>query len=294
MLDGQGTVQLWSPAVADLSGLPAAAAQGRPLREVVAALGPDGTPCNPFLVGRAQLSPESPQTTVEITVLRHDGEQRVVRCAHAAVFDDDGELQRDVVMLHDVTRERQVERLKADFIATVSHELRTPVTPIKGYADLLRRRGDVMTPEKRSECLDIISDRAGHLARLVEDLLLASRISATEGSSPAQVDMGLGELGQLVRRACGDFDERRLAGRARPARGGGAGRLRPGPHDPGADQPRRQRAEVLHPRHPGARPPAGRGRPAPGSRSRTAAAASRPTSSSGSSRSSTGSRTRCA
>ena len=64
-----------------------------------------------------------------------------MRCAHAALYDD-GELVRDVVIVHDVTRERQVERLKADFIATVSHELRTPITPIKGYADLLRRRGD--------------------------------------------------------------------------------------------------------------------------------------------------------
>jgi signal transduction histidine kinase len=116
-----------------------------------------------------------------------------------------GVLVRDVVIVHDVTRERQVERLKADFIATVSHELRTPVTPIKGYADLLRRRGDAMTPERRNECLDVISDRCDHLVRLVEDLLLASRISATDGSAAAQVSLGTGDLTALVRRASGDF-----------------------------------------------------------------------------------------
>jgi signal transduction histidine kinase len=116
-----------------------------------------------------------------------------------------GVLVRDVVIVHDVTRERQVERLKADFIATVSHELRTPVTPIKGYADLLRRRGDAMTPERRNECLDVISDRCDHLVRLVEDLLLASRISATDGSAAAQVDLGSGDLVALVQRAAGDF-----------------------------------------------------------------------------------------
>ncbi len=208
VLDGAGLVQLWSPALAALTGRDELAALGRPLGALIATVavgGPDdGNHVDAFLAGRALLTPASPQAVVELTVMRDDGEQRVVRCAHAGVFQGEV-LLRDVVIVHDVTRERQVERLKADFIATVSHELRTPVTPIKGYADLLRRRGDQMTPEKRGECLEVISDRASHLARLVEDLLLASRISATEGGSPTQVDMGRDDLAALARRACGDF-----------------------------------------------------------------------------------------
>jgi PAS domain S-box-containing protein len=205
VLDGDGRVQLWSPALELLTGRAELAALGRPLGQLVATLQPDGTPIDPFAAGRALLSPAEPRATVELTVLRDDGEQRVVRCAHAGAFDEDGSLQRDVVIVHDVTRERQVERLKADFIATVSHELRTPITPIKGYADLLRRRGDAMSPEKRAECLEVISSRTEHLARLVEDLLLASRISATEGAASAQVEMGTADLVGLIRRACGDF-----------------------------------------------------------------------------------------
>ena len=205
VLDGAGVVQLWSPALSTLSRVPQDQAVGRPLDTLLTTLGAGGLPCDPFRAGRDLLSASAPQATVELTLLGDDGDQRVVRCGHAGVFDDHGALVRDVVIVHDVTRERQVERLKADFIATVSHELRTPVTPIKGYADLLRRRGDQMTPEKRAECLDIIADRATHLSRLVEDLLLASRISATEGSSAAQVDMGRDDLIPLVRRACGDF-----------------------------------------------------------------------------------------
>jgi PAS domain S-box-containing protein len=205
VLDGEGRVQLWSPALEALTGRPELAALGRPLGQLVATLLPDGTSIDPFAAGRAALTVSTPRATVELTVLREDGEKRVVRCAHAGAFAEDGTLLRDVVIVHDVTRERQVERLKADFIATVSHELRTPITPIKGYADLLRRRGEAMTPEKRAECVEIISSRTEHLARLVEDLLLASRISATEGAASAQVEMGTADLGALVRRACGDF-----------------------------------------------------------------------------------------
>ena len=204
VLDGAGAVLLWSPALTTLTGRDEHEAVGHPLADCFRTVTDDGSDCDPFAAGRDLLTADAPQATVELVLKRPDGEQRVVRCAHAGVFAD-GELIRDVVIVHDITRERQVERLKADFIATVSHELRTPVTPIKGYADLLRRRGEAMTLERRNECLEVISDRCDHLARLVEDLLLASRISATEGSATAQVDMGAGDLVALVHRAAGDF-----------------------------------------------------------------------------------------
>ena len=206
VLDGEGTVQLWSPALVALTGCSEADAVGFPLSLLVPVLGADGTAGDAFTAGASLLSPENPQVTVELTVLRGDGEQRVVRCAHAGVFAG-GLLDRDVVIVHDVTRERQVERLKADFIATVSHELRTPITPIKGYADLLRRKGDALGPAKRAEYLAVISDRCDHLVRLVEDLLLASRISASEGNAPTRVSLAPADLGALVRRAAGDFGD---------------------------------------------------------------------------------------
>ena len=209
VLDGGGAVQLWSPALERLTAVPAAAAVGRRLAEVLTARAPDGTPAQPFEQAAALLSPASAQADVELILLREDGEQRVVRCAHAAAFDETGRLLRDVVIVHDVTRERQVERLKSDFIATVSHELRSPVTPIKGYADLLLRRGETMTAQRRDECLAVIADRSQHLARLVEDLLLASHISATRGSSPVRVAMARDDLVPLVRRAAADFDAAR-------------------------------------------------------------------------------------
>ncbi|MGZ4617622.1 MAG: histidine kinase dimerization/phospho-acceptor domain-containing protein, partial [Frankiaceae bacterium] len=199
VLDPEGRVVVWNPAIAQVTGVEADAAVGRPLTTVMSALGAEGGPVDPLREAFDELTPAEPRATVEMGVQRPDGEQRWLRAAHAAVFDGN-DLVRDVVIAHDITRERQVERMKADFIATVSHELRTPVTPIKGYVDLLRRKGDSFTPDKRRECLDIVADRVAHLGRLVEDLLLASRVS-----SPASaVRMSSGDLVHLTAKAVGD------------------------------------------------------------------------------------------
>lgn len=206
VVDESGRLLVWNPAMAALTGVTAQDAAGQRFSGLLTAVDPDGHPLDPAAT-LATLTPAAPRATVEFGVVRADGEQRWLRCSHAAIFDGDT-LSRDVVIAHDITKERQVDRLKADFIATVSHELRTPMTPIKGYTDLLRKRGDKMTPEKRSECLDIIADRVTHLGRLVEDLLLASRIS-TPLVPRQNVALETVDLVALTNRACGDFTHAR-------------------------------------------------------------------------------------
>lgn len=204
VLDSEGTVIVWSPAMASISGVTAETAVGRPLSTVVEVRGPAGEDSDVLGDAWRALSVEDPAMTIELALVRPDGEQRFVRWAHAAVFDaneDGGRLLRDVVLIHDVTRDREVERLKTDFIATVSHELRSPITPIKGYVALLRRKGEEFTPEKRLEILDLVGDRVAHLTRLVEDVLLASRVTSPASS----VVMGPGDLAALTRKSLGDF-----------------------------------------------------------------------------------------
>src|SRR6266508_4520703 len=69
----------------------------------------------------------------DASVLNKDGVARWIRYAHAPIVGSDGEMDADVVVVRDVTRERQTDELKADFVASVSHELRTPLTQIKGF-----------------------------------------------------------------------------------------------------------------------------------------------------------------
>ncbi len=91
-----------------------------------------------------------------------------------------------VVILDDVTAERETARLQNDFVSVVSHELRTPLTSIKGFARLLVQRGDALSPEQRMEAHAAIDSKAAELERLIEDILHLSGIES--GTSPLVVE----------------------------------------------------------------------------------------------------------
>jgi signal transduction histidine kinase len=75
-------------------------------------------------------------------------------------------------------RLRELDQMKSDFVAIASHELRTPLTAIHGYVTTLARRYDRLSPEESRRFLDTISRQSERMARLVEDLLLVSKIEA--------------------------------------------------------------------------------------------------------------------
>lgn len=77
-----------------------------------------------------------------------------------------------------VRRLRELDEMKTDFVAITSHELRTPLSGIRGFVDMLRRRGDELRPQERDEFLDIVLTQTDRLVRLVEDLLAVSRVEA--------------------------------------------------------------------------------------------------------------------
>ena len=83
----------------------------------------------------------------------------------------------DVVVLHDVTELRRLERVRQDFVANVSHEFKTPLTAIQGFAETLLA-GALEDPLHNRRFLEIIRDHAARLAALTNDLLRLARIEA--------------------------------------------------------------------------------------------------------------------
>lgn len=88
-----------------------------------------------------------------------------------------GEVGGVVIVFHDITEFKRLDKIRQDFVANVSHELRTPLTSIKGYAETLLE-GALEDKENAKDFLKIIYQDAERLTRLIDDLLDLSKIES--------------------------------------------------------------------------------------------------------------------
>ncbi len=132
------------------------------------------------ILERARGGKISPVEEVEI-----DG--RMFLCS-AARIDHEDEI---VLVLHDITSMREIEKIKRDLVSSVSHELRTPLTSIKGFAETLEEEVD----EKSRHYVEIIKRNTDRLINIVRDLLLLSQLEEkATGLEIEEVDLrGLAE-----------------------------------------------------------------------------------------------------
>lgn len=225
LLDRDGTVQVWNPAMEAISGVAEVDAVGRAVGEVLhaevrvpqdrrtdawssgtasawSAASPPASSAAPgagSAVGSAVGSGVGPGVdgtaawSAGETVARlvaSDGTVRIVRERHARGYDDEGQVSGEVVVVRDVSSEHELDRLRSDFVARVSQELRTPLAPIRGHANDLLDGGDTLPAGDRENALTQIVDRTEHLHGLVEDLLLVTRFDGSVGrAEPTATDV---------------------------------------------------------------------------------------------------------
>ncbi len=103
----------------------------------------------------------------------HDDRQ--LRAEAAALRDATGQRHGAVLMLHDLTRLRQLESVRQDFVANVSHELRTPVSAIKAATEALRSQPPP-TDDQRTRFTDIVARQADRLEAIINDLLTLTQL----------------------------------------------------------------------------------------------------------------------
>src|SRR5882672_6300291 len=141
--------------------------------------------------------------TVEHELRLSSPEERWLQVNGSGIFNGNGQRHGTILVFHDLTRLKQLESARKEFVANVSHELRTPLSLIKGYVETLLD-GAKDNPEVASKFLLTIERNADRLKLLIEDLLTISELE----SGRLKLNVQTVALGPAVEKVFEDFRSR--------------------------------------------------------------------------------------
>lgn len=154
---------------------------------------PHGITLDKAEAGGWPLSPQA-HLYVEGDIQRPNGQPPLpVGITYAPLLSREGTLINTIATVRDITRFRQADELKSEFISIISHELKTPVALIKGYVSTLRRDDVEWGSDVMGNSLQVIEEEADRLTGLIENLLDASRLQAG-GMELKRADIGMHQL----------------------------------------------------------------------------------------------------
>ena len=145
--------------------------QHKPIRDLI---GEDYSEFLDFLSHGRQSKGQAIKREIEFS---RDEFSRIYDCIVSCIYDQDRQVCGAVMVLHDITREKEISRMKNDFVSHVSHELKTPLASITAYSEMLAD-GEAGDEETRREFYAVIQNQANRLNRLIEDILNTSRIES--------------------------------------------------------------------------------------------------------------------
>ena len=105
-------------------------------------------------------------------------DNRVIKSVISPMFSKNQDYVGYVIVLIDVTKEVEIDKMKSNFISNVSHELRTPVTVLRTYIDTLYNHSDDFDEKTNKEFFEVINKEAARLQKMVNDILDFSRLEA--------------------------------------------------------------------------------------------------------------------
>ena len=127
-------------------------------------------------------------------------EERVIDVNATPISDSEGQVSGVLIVLHNITALRKLERMRSEFVANVSHELKTPIASVKGFAETLLA-GALDDKETARSFLQIIYDESERLNRLIGDILDLSKIESKRiplHFSPVELDSFMERTVQML------------------------------------------------------------------------------------------------
>lgn len=202
VVDGYGRVVDMNPALERLTGWTMREARGQPCCDVIGCQGNSDPTANPIPTCPLRAASHSrDRAFLEYHIHTRDGRSIPVEASYGLVHDDEGDLTRVVIIFRDISRQEELNRLRAEIVANVSHELRTPLALIKGYATTLLSPTVNLGELEARRFLYNVSIAADRLGRMIDDLLCASRIEMQQ----LQLRPQRFDLGRRVRQILGWF-----------------------------------------------------------------------------------------
>jgi PAS domain S-box-containing protein len=189
-IDQNGLIQLINPAAQTLLGWPGKDAMGLDYRSVVKLADLKGNPVpEDFSPIRQVLMTHKEIVNNDLELKTKSGKVVLISLAVSPVGDGANSAGA-IAVFRDITREKEEERQKAEFISTASHEMRTPVAAIEGYLGLAMNPSTAVIDDKARSYLEKAHESTQHLGRLFQDLLTVSKSEdARLIPKPAVIDM---------------------------------------------------------------------------------------------------------
>ena len=192
MVDRSLRVVIANPAYSSMLGLAQALEPGCPLLEAISpAVLTRAEDAGPLLAFLADCERHLDRVITSVLTLR--APIRHLRLLAAPVRSQQGQIVGRALIVHDVTTEREIDRMKSEFVANVSHELRSPLASIKAYSEVLLGSQGSDDPALRLQFLQVINQEADHLAGLIDNVLDLSKME-TGQATPVITSVDLAEV----------------------------------------------------------------------------------------------------
>lgn len=169
---------LINPSVERIAGFSQNECVGKPYNEVFKFLTEDDKRENIEFIENALISGELSTMRNHTVLVKKDGAEMPVASSAAAIRDEKGKIIGGVAVFRDITKEREMDRIKSEFVSLASHQLRTPVTIIKWGTETLLKGLEKKLTKKEMEQLQRIYRGSHRMIELVNDLLNVSRLES--------------------------------------------------------------------------------------------------------------------
>ncbi len=191
-----GKVFAFNREAEQLTGIAASEALGQPVDKILDTRDSQGGKVSLPIFDLAEGSSSG------IFIHGEDRDPTPIAVVSASLRNEEGETEGGVAVLRDMTREREVERMKSEFLSNISHELRTPLTPIKGYAEILVKKN--IPAAKAKQFSQGILESTARLERIVELLVDFAALEAGR-LSPRSASV---DLAMIVQKLAAEWEKR--------------------------------------------------------------------------------------